>query len=207
MTGWQLSDAETVADLRNFVGRAQRLDAGGAARVVGVGTALAVYVAALHGNGLPTVLGLRVAALAMPDTRDVVVPLAALADRLARPENGTVLPVPPQQVHVGWAGALPPRTGWVGEDPLAATALVATADQGIAQIAAPGESGGTVDAELRSRVWGRDLPGAPGVPAGSAFGLVAFGFVSAGLVQRFSCGPWTRLTTPSGHVLARRPLW
>ena len=207
MAGWQLADAETVADLRTFVSRAQRLDGAGAARVVGVGTALAVYVAAMHGNGLPTVLGLRVPALAVPDQGDVVVPLVALADRLARAENGTVLPMPPQQVRAAWAGALPPRTGWLPEEPLAAVDLVRTAEEGIAEVASLGALRGPSAANLRSRVWGRDLADAPGVPAGAAFALVAFGFGATGVVQRFSCGPWTRLTTPSGHVLARRPLW
>ncbi len=207
MTSWQLADAETVADLRTFVGRAQRLDVAGAARVVGVGSALAVYVSALHGNGLPTVLGLRVLALAVPGGGDVVVPLAALADRLARAENGTLLPVPPQQVYTAWAGALPPRTGWLSEDPLPAADLVDTAEQGIAEVADRGALRGPSAVDLRQTVWGRDLPGAAGVPAGAAFALVALGFASAEVVRRFSCGPWTRLTTPSGHVLARRPPW
>src|SRR5437764_10583894 len=93
-----LPDADALADLATFVGRARRVDPDGACRLVASGTVVAAYVSPVHGGGGPTVLGLRVLALAAPADLDATVPLAALLDRFprVRPDAGSVaLPVPP----------------------------------------------------------------------------------------------------------------
>ncbi len=208
-----LADAPSVADLGTYLRRAARADPGGATRLSVHGAVLAAYVCPVVGGGGPTVLGLRTFSLAESadaEDLDVVVPLAALADRLARPENGTALPVPPTTVTgLPWTGIAPPRSGWQPAGHLPGAELVATADAGIAEIAAgsPDVAGAPAVAALRARVWGRTIPGPHPVPAGSAFVAHALGFVTTtDDVALFTAGPWTRLTSPRGHVLARMPL-
>lgn len=211
---WALADADTTADLATFLGRALRLDEAGATRVQAVGPVAAVYVCALDGQGLPTVLGLRTIALAEPSTLDAVVSTRALLDRLNRAENGTMLQRPPVDLHAPWAGILPPRSGWAERAHLDADELRRIAEAGIAEIASgtPDHAGSSAVARLRAMIWSRPVPvsstqAAPEVPAGAAFAAHALGFLRAGSpVQVAAVGPWTRLTTPAGFVLSRRKL-
>jgi hypothetical protein len=207
----ELADAESIGDLATYVGRARRLDPDGAARLVAAGGVLAVYVSPVHGAPGPTVLGLRTAALNdRLATLDLTVPLAALGDRLAVKETTTRLSVPPMRaVDAGWAGVSAPRSGWdlvTGLDP---ADLVAAARSGVEEIAraVPDAVGSHVVAQVRASVWGRDLPTLPGAPAGIAFAADALGFLDpqeAVAVRR--AGPWWRLSTARGHVLARAAL-
>ncbi len=213
-----LADSPSVADLATYLRRASRADPGGAARLSVHRDVLAVYVCPVVGGGGPTVLGLRTFGLADPQTAadmstgdlDMVVPLAAMADRLARPENGTHVPLPPTTVTgLPWTGIAPPRSGWHPGGHLPGTELVLAADGGIAEIASgsPDVAGAPAVAALRARVWGRTLPGPGRVPAGAAFVAHALGFVSREEdAALFTAGPWTRLSTSRGHVLARSPL-
>ncbi|TNM67778.1 hypothetical protein FHN55_09360 [Streptomyces sp. NP160] len=185
-------------DLAVLVSRAARADAGGAARLVAAQGVLAVWVSPLHGSGLPTVLGLRTVALAPgagEQHLDVVVELAALADRLARrsglggdPPSGplTELAVPPVDVGPGtaWAGLLPPRSGWVPTPPQEASALRAQAAADPRDLAA---------ALARAADALGFLPPADHPDAGAPVATAA-------------AGPWRRLSTRRGHVLGRRPL-
>ena len=223
-----LPDAETLADLETFVGRARRVDPDGAARLVASGTVLATYVSPVHGGGGPTVLGLRVVALAAPAALDATVPLAALLDRFARlaaaratspspstpstPDGGTLLPVPPTGAAATWAGVTPPRAGWDAVGLLDAPALRERAADGVREIAegVPPGAGAAAVARLRAQVWGRPLtPDLPDVPAGLAFAADALAFLDdprheQDPVALFRAGPWLRATTRRGHVLARR---
>ncbi len=208
-----LPDAETLADLETFVGRARRVDPDGAARLVAAGTVLATYVSPVHGGGGPTVLGLRVLALAAPAALDATVPLAALLDRFARLRSdgdSTVLPVPPVGAAATWAGVTPPRAGWDTVGLLDAPALRERAADGVGEIASgvPEGAGAAAVAKLRAQVWGRPLtPDLADVPAGLAFAADALAFLDDGEpVALFRAGPWLRATTRRGHVLARRPL-
>lgn len=210
--GWLLADTATHHDLEVYLGRAARLDEAGAARVIGVGNVAAVYVCALHGSGGPTVLGLRTVALAAASELDLLIPIAALTDRLARAANGLLLPAPPQQVTAPWAGIMPPRGGWApaGEIPL--DDLRSAAAAGIAEIAAgaPEGSGAAAVSSLRARVWARPVHGVGldlEVPAGAAFAAHALGFLTDGAAAAVhSSGRWQRLTTRGGYVLTRTPL-
>ncbi|HYY12544.1 MAG TPA: hypothetical protein VE781_16525 [Kineosporiaceae bacterium] len=203
-----LPDAETLADLSTFVGRARRVDPDGAARLVAAGTVLAAYVSPLHGGGGPTVLGLRVLALAAPAALDATVPLAALLDRFARAGSASALPVPPTGAAATWAGVTPPRAGWDAEGLLDPAALRERAHDGVREVAAgvPQGAGAQAVARLRAQVWGRPLaPDLPDVPAGVAFAADALGFLDDGEpVALHRTGPWVRATTRRGHVLARR---
>ena len=208
-----LPDAEAMADLGTFVGRAKRVDPDGAARLIGHGDVLAVYVSPVHGGGGPTVLGLRTLHLAVASLIDVTVPLGALTDRFARPGQGVEalgLAVPPvEAVGVAWAGVVPPRRGWVADGAVEAAVLRAAAGAGVAEVAAgaPEGSGAAAVAALRGRVWGRPLgAGRPGLPFGVAFVADALGFLDDDRpAALYRCGPWWRLTSERGHVLARTP--
>ncbi len=205
MTAWELADEATVQDLSTYLMRAARLDTGGNCRISGVGTIATVYVCAMFGGGGPTVLGLRTIPLAEPSDVDAVVPIAALTDRLARSANGTSLPVPPQQVPAAWAGVLPPRVGWVPDDPVDVDLLARTASDGITEITlgAGVGSGSAAVSALRLAVWSRALPGRADLPAGIAFAAHALGFLTGSTMTVHRAGPWTRVSSRVGHVIAR----
>lgn len=207
-----LGDAETVADLTTYVGRARVLDPDGAVRLQASARTLAVWVGVLRGRGLTgegTVLGLRVLPLAAPADLDKVVPLAAVSDRLARGlAGGTRLPVPPTTVRAGWAAVSPPRSGWQPLGGVSTTVLAQAARDGIAEVAqgVPDGAGSAAVDQLRARVWGRALPtggGPDGLPAGVALGAHALGFLVGDTAQVLAAGRWFRLSTPAGHVLVR----
>jgi hypothetical protein len=212
-----LPDAEALTDLVTFVGRARRVDPDGACRLVASGLVLAAYVSPVHGGGGPTVLGLRVLALAEPADLDATVSLAALLDRVPRvhPDAGSAelrVPSVPSVASVpsvqAWAGVTPPRSGWNVVGLLDAAALRASAADGVGEIAAgvPAGAGAQAVARLRGQVWGRPLtPDLPDVPAGTAFAADALGFLDdAEPVALYRAGPWVRATTRRGHVVARR---
>jgi hypothetical protein len=167
----------------------------------------------VHGSGGPTVLGLRVLALAAPAALDATVPLAALLDRFARLRSdgdSTLLSVPPVGAAATWAGVTPPRAGWDTIGLLDPPALRERAAEGVREITAgvPEGAGAAAVARLRAQVWGRPLaPDLTDVPAGLAFAADALAFLDdAEPVALFRAGPWLRATTRRGHVLARRPL-
>jgi hypothetical protein len=210
----RFADVEAIQDLGTYVARARHLDADGAVRLVASGPVLAAWVRVLPGQGLlgqGLVLGLRVMPLDGDHDLDTTVPLGGVADRLARRAAegrvDTELPVPPTTVAAPWTALTPPRTGWQVVAEVDPDLLVETARQGIAAVAqgTPGGAGAQAVAALRARIWGVDLPGTPpGTPAGTAFAAYSLGFVRPGepaVVRRQ--GPWTRLSTTAGHVLAR----
>jgi hypothetical protein len=203
----------SATDLATFVGRAQRVDPEGLARLVATGTVLAAYASPVHGAGGPTVLALRVQSLLEPAEVDVTAALAALSDRFARLKRSTGprrLALPPSQpAGASWAGMSPPRGGWVPVGELTTDVLADAARRGTEEISsgAPAGSGAAAVARLRARVWGRALSQHPDVPAGAAFVLDAFGFlVPSERVPVHAQGAWRRLTTSRGYVLTRSAL-
>lgn len=222
-----LADAESLQDLGRYAARARALDADGAVRLQAVGAVLASWVGVLPGAGIMgtgTTIGLRTSALAVPAELDVVVPLGAVSDRVARPGERAVLPVPPMTVSATWAAVSPPRSGWQPVGSVGAEALQRTAAEGIAEVAdgTPDGAGAAAVAALRERVWGRlvsagdgaadggvgegvDGQAGPEYPAALAFAAYALGFLAPGAESTLATnGRWTRLTTHAGHVLTRR---
>jgi hypothetical protein len=200
-------------DLATFVGRAQRIDPDGWARLVASGPVLAAYASPVHGSGGPTVLALRVHGLMEPADVDVTVPLVALSDRFARLQRVTGprrLALPPSQPSAAaWAGLSAPRSGWTPVGEIGTDVLADVARRGSEEITsgAPAGSGAAAVARLRARVWGRPLTQHPDVPAGAAFVIDAFGFlVPTERVQVHAHGAWRRLTTTRGYVLTRSAL-
>ncbi|MFK5633139.1 MULTISPECIES: hypothetical protein [unclassified Ornithinimicrobium] len=207
------ADGEGVADLATYVARSRTLDADGAIRLQAVGPVLAGWVCVVPGQGLMRsglVLGLRTMALADDHRLDVTVPLTALADRFARRgatgDAGATLSVPPTQVVPQWASVSPPRGSWEPEGEVSTEALLAAAEEGIAEVAqgAPTGSGAAAVAMLRARVWAREVQG--GATAGAGLAARVLGFARPGdgrVATVHRSGVWTRVTFPTGHVLSR----
>lgn len=204
-----LLDDASARDLATYLARAKRVDDSGDVRLQAVGSVLAAWTCVLPGHGLGStglVLGLRTFALAEPVTSDRTVPLGAVTDRLAR--GGREIPDPPMTTQPTWGALSPPRSGWepVGTVPDARLREAALA--GIEEVAqgAPDGSGSAAVADLRSRVWGRPTGTVPPVPAGTAFGMHVLGFLRSdepSVAQVHAAGPWTRVATDRGFVIAR----
>jgi hypothetical protein len=214
-----LPDATALADLRTYLGRADRIDRASVRLVAGEGV-LAVYTAVLYPAGLldetPTVLGLRTVAVDERVELDAVVPIASLVERLNRAaETATftapvVVGVPAEVNTVTWAGVAPPRGGWKPVAQTLAGPLIEVAKSGIVEVAEalPNDPGEAMVRRVRSDVWGRSLPGVD-VPAGAAFAAHSLGFLADPNEQIpvYETGPWTRLSTERGHVLVKRRGW
>jgi hypothetical protein len=218
-----LSDALDLGDLSVFLGRAGRVD-DGFVRLIASSGVLAAYVGVLYPGGIldrsPTVLALRTFGLPRREDFDVVVPIRAMLDRLARASGEVAdraetdpveLALPVEAGTATWAGISPPRSGWRVHDRLArgvpGEVLERAARDGIDEIARvlPSGTGEQIVGRVRSEVWGRDVEDAPGLPAGAAFAAYSLGFLGsdeAALV--YENGPWLRLSTSRGHVLVRR---
>lgn len=205
----RLVDEVSAQDLATYLARARRVDDSGDVRLQAVGDVLAAWTCVLPGRGLGStglVLALRTFALAEPARRDVTVPIGAVTDRLAH--SGPVIPEPPMTTRPKWAALSPPRSGWEPAGTLPDARLREIAVAGIEEVArgAPDGSGSAAVADLRARVWGRLVAATPPVPAGTAFGLHVLGFLrpdeqSAASVH--TTGPWTRVATDRGFVIAR----
>ncbi|OYX54265.1 MAG: hypothetical protein B7Y93_06785 [Micrococcales bacterium 32-70-13] len=217
-----LSSLPAAHDLSVLLGRAVRLDEAGAVRLIADSGVLAVYVAVITPKGLldrgPTVLGLRTLALA-EGSFDVVVPIRSLQARVdaalaaipegADPTTPVTIGLPAAVSTIVWAGISPPRGGWQRMSPLAPTGFAGAARAGIEEVATaiPEGTGEQIVHRVRSEVWGRPLPEAEHLPAGTAFALESLGFLGDDLVQQFATGPWIRLSTARGHVLVKQSAW
>lgn len=205
-----LADPQTAADLRTFVTRARAAE-DGAVRLQAGGKVLAAYVCVMRprllGEAMPTILGLRTMPLAEPAEVDVTVPLASVADRLARMGvDDAVLPLPPVGANETWAGVSPPRGGWSRTGGLGTDELIAAAKAGVRDVAdtVPANPGALIVNNVRATVWGRPLPDAPQVPAGAAFAGYALGFwAPGGTASVYEEARWVRISTAQGHVLVR----
>ena len=217
-----LQDPLALGDLTTYLGRAGRVE-DGSVRLIAGGGVLAVYVAVLYPSGLldesPTVLGLRTFALTEGERFDVVVPVGSLLARLERlaaeprDATGPVTVTLPMQVHsVSWAAISPPRGGWDALPAVSTATLDAVARAGIDEVATaiPTGTGEQIVHRVRSEVWGRPVESAEHIPAGAAFAALSLGFLGTEPDDRahvFETGPWTRITTPRGHVLVKRKSW
>lgn len=211
----EFPDVESLQDLGTFVRRARTLLDQGSVRLLVSGGVLAAWVCVLPGRGLVgqgVVLGLRTMPLARLHgvaELDTTVPLAAISDRMARRAGtgdlGTVLPVPPMETAETWTALTPARSGWEPVGTADGDELLAVARAGISEVAqgAPEGSGGHAVEALRRAVWER--PVADGMlTAGVGLAAYGLGFVRpAAEVSVLRSGPWTRASTPVGHILTR----
>lgn len=208
-TALLLTDGQVAADLRTYITRARSVDDGGI-RLQAAGGVLAAYVCMMQpkalGESTPTILGLRTMELAAPAELDVTVPLAAVADRLARlGESGVELAVPPMTVKHSWSGVSPPRSGWREQAALSGQEMIDVAKSGVREVAeiVPANPGALIVNNARGAVWGRAI-GSTEIPAGAAFAAYALGFLSPEQpVRIFAHDRWQRLSSAGGHVLVR----
>jgi hypothetical protein len=209
VTAIEFNDPRVQADFATFIGRARRVSVDGAVRIQTLGPMLVLTVAVLEAAGLlgeGRVLGLRVMPVAGGDLVDVTVPIAAVSDRLARATAGTTFPLPPTTVTPSWSGMSAPRGGWERVGEIDCSDLDRAAKHGIEVVArgVPEGAGSLVVDELRRRVWSEPTETVPPVPSGMAFAAHTLGFTHPGEPASVTMhGPWTRLSTTRGHVLAR----
>jgi hypothetical protein len=209
-----LVDEQSAVDLQSFLNRARRLDPEGMVRLRAFGDVLAAYVAPIFAGSLmdsgPTVLGLRTSELAAPAEIDVVVPIAAVQERLARlidsPGTKEFKVQLVEAARAPWAGISPPRQGWMAMGTINETRLTQVARDGIAEVAAaiPESVGGPIAARIRGEVWGRGIDLESMVPTGAAFAAAGLGFLTENEeVGLFHADGWIRLSSMHGHVLAK----
>ncbi|HEY1530053.1 MAG TPA: hypothetical protein VGF80_04505 [Galbitalea sp.] len=217
-----LSDGLALRDLQVYLSRASRIEEG-SVRLIAGGGILAVYVAILYPAGLldevPTVLGLRTFALTETDALDTVVPIRSLLERVNRLDAEMKIAAAPvtMTVPIGvntvtWAAISPPKGGWIPRTATTVGVIDRIARSGIAEVAVavPTGTGAQLVQKVRAEVWGRDIEGLEDVAAGGAFAALSLGFLGENEseeVRIFESGPWTRLTTPRGHVLIKRKAW
>lgn len=211
----EFPDVESLQDLATYVGRARTLMDQGSVRLQVSGSVLAAWVCVLPGHGLVgqgVVLGLRTMPLARlhgASALDSTVPLAAVSDRLARRAStrdlGTTLPVPPMEQTEPWTALTPARSGWEPVGTVPGDQLIRVAQAGIGEVTegAPQGSGAHAVDALRRAVWERPV-GDGLLTAGVGLAAYGLGFLRpGGEVTVHHAGPWTRATTPIGHVLTR----
>jgi|SRR5476649_1607618 hypothetical protein len=217
-----LVDGLALRDLQVYLSRASRIEEG-SVRLIAGGGILAVYVAVIYPAGLldevPTVLGLRTFALTETTAVDAVVPIRSLLERVNRLDAEmtqaaapVTMTVPMGVNTVTWAAISPPKGGWLPRPPSTTRVLDQVARAGIAEVAeaVPTGTGAQLVQKVRAEVWGRDIDGLEDVAAGGAFAALSLGFLSDNEedeVRIFESGPWTRLTSPRGHVLIKRKAW
>jgi hypothetical protein len=217
-----LVDGLALRDLQVYLSRASRIEEG-SVRLIAGGGILAVYVAVIYPVGLldevPTVLGLRTFALVNTESVDVVVPIRSLLERVNRLDAEMTIAAAPVTMTVPmgvntvtWAAISPPKGGWVPRAGTTMGFLNQIARAGIAEVAeaVPTGTGAQLVQKVRAEVWGREIPGLEDVAAGGAFAALSLGFLSdneSEEVRIFESGPWTRLTSPRGHVLIKRKAW
>ena len=217
-----LVDGLALRDLQVYLSRASRIEEG-SVRLIAGGGILAVYVAVIYPAGLldevPTVLGLRTFALTDTAPVDAVVPIRSLLERVNRLDAEmtqaaapVTMTVPMGVNTVTWAAISPPKGGWLPRSSTTTGILNQVARAGIAEVAdaVPTGTGAQLVQKVRAEVWGRDIDGLEDVAAGGAFAALSLGFLSdneADEVRIFDSGPWTRLTSPRGHVLIKRKAW
>jgi hypothetical protein len=209
VTTIEFNDERVQADFGTFIGRARHVSVDGAVRIQTLGPMLVLTVAVLEAAGLlgeGRVLGMRIMPVAGGAPVDATVPLAAVSDRLARATTGTTFPIPPTTVSPAWAGMTPPRGGWERVGEVDCTDLDQAARRGIEAVAhaVPDRAGSLAVEEVRRRVWSEPTETVPPVPSGMAFAAHTLGFTHPGEQASVTMhGPWTRLSTSRGHVLAR----
>lgn len=216
----RLLDRESIEDVGTYLSRARSVDDDGAVRFQAVGGAVGIWTCALAKQGLldstPTVLGLRTAALAEPSDLDAVVSLGGVLDRMPRADREDLrLGLPPHDAQAAWAGISPSLSGWETVASVPAPELVATAREGIEEVArtVPTDAGREMVDRVRAQVWGRvsawgSTPGeGTDIPDGAAFAAWSLGFLRADHDSRIPVaahGAWARLACPGGFVLIRR---
>ena len=209
-----LADEQSALDLQSYLARAKRLDPEGLVRLRAFGDLLAAYVAPIFSGNLmdngPTVLGLRTCQLAQSTEVDILVPISAVQERLAKLLSSADTKEYKIQLtetqRAAWAGISPPRQGWQTMGTINESRLTQIARDGIAEVATslPEAVGGPIAARIRGEIWGRGIDLQTLVPTGAAFAAAGLGFLTENEeVGLYHADGWVRLSSHHGHVLAK----
>ena len=214
----RFSQPEQLADLTNFLQRAERLDKDGAARFRAFGDAMTVFVAPIYSGSVldsgPTVVGARSTMLAHPIELDQLVSISSVLRALREQNSQDSLEVrlTPTTARAAWAGTLPPIAGWHPIGEISEPTLSRAARAGIESVksALPESVGSALAAKLRLSIWGQPLALDEAdsfqgqLPAAAAFAAAGLGLLTrAERVKVYQLGRWIRLTAMHGHVLSR----
>lgn len=201
MTTCVVAGALETAGLRAYLERLVALDDRAAVRLQAGGTVLGVW-----GGPPMDVVTLRPVALAEPAHVDVTVSAQRLLERLA--DDGTV-ELPASVPGPGWAGLLPPRSGWTAVATVPAAVVDDAVRAGVAafqrRVRPLGDADRTrarLDA-MAEEVWGQ--PVLADVPLRAAHAADRVGLLHRdGEVTAYRAGGWLRLGCPGGSVAVRR---
>lgn len=204
-----LADPRALDDLATLLGRGEPL-VEPAVRLQGHGDVVLVTLAAMAPATIldagPTVLATR-GFRARDAAFDAVVPIADLRDAVAGAiRDGATIELPDRaRIVPAWAAVSPPRGGWTLVDTIAAGRL---ADRGRVAVdrlrAIPAGTGeARVLAQRREIYAERTDLGDASVGAAVAAHLLGFLPDPDAEVRVLAAGPWTRVQTGRGDVLAR----
>jgi hypothetical protein len=200
------ADPGEAAALAAFLGRLLRWEKAAAVRLQAGGGVLGVFARPARFD----VLAVRTARLlGEQPALDATVSAGELLEGVTETDESAA--VPADVTGPSWAGLLPPRGGWrpVGELGSglvreAASAVVAEFRARSEAMPADERTRKTLDA-LADELWDRPLPGTR-LPLRAVHAAQALGFLRVGPatpVALHAAGPWLRLSTPHGSVLAR----
>ncbi|HEY5186674.1 MAG TPA: hypothetical protein VIM19_17615 [Actinomycetes bacterium] len=200
MTALLLAGAEETAGLSAYLERLVALDDRAAVRLQAGGTVLGVW-----GGPPMDVVTLRPVALAEQARVDVTVSAQRLLERLAddRPvELPAAVPGP------GWAGLLPPRTGWTAVATVPAAVVddavragVEAFQRRVRLLSEAERTRARLDA-VAEEVWGQ--PVLADVPLRAAHAADKVRLLHRdGEVTAYRAGGWLRLACPGGSVAVR----
>lgn len=196
-------DAQSLADLRVFLERAEKLGASNV-RLQVIEQALIATIPVLVGNGLTglQLTALRISAIQSALAHDQVVAVRSVLERIAHLPVDATGPVewPPASVSVPWAGIAPPRTGWQLVAEIELDYLRASAESTLGALATLTTTAPEV--ALAHALSQRDSQ--LEAPVGLAAAAQSLGFlIGAQPAKLATAGRWTRLSTAHGHVLSR----
>jgi hypothetical protein len=188
--------------LAAYLQRVLALDARAAVRLQGRGTVLGVW------SGPPfDVLALRPVALAVPADLDVTVSGQRLLDAMGT-ALGDEFTVPTSVTGPGWAGLLPPRSGWTRIGQVTVESLHASVASGVTSFRAKAESVPEPErSQDRLDQWAREVwrtPVVGGIPLRAAHAADRLGLLGPdGDAVALQSGAWRRLALPGGSVALR----
>ncbi len=206
MTVLRLADPTAAGDLGAYLSRLLRYDRRAVVRVRAEGSVLGTFGHPPFGEAAQGVITLHSTELAEPARLDATVSAGKLLDAIA---DDASLTVPASVTGPGWAGMLPPRTGWELIAEFAVLDLARAVAEGVVEFreqTRPGMPRAEFD-RIATTIWTR--PVADQLPLRAAHAAQSFGFLgppdARARVAVLRAGAWLRLEAPHGSVSVRRP--
>lgn len=198
------ADPGEAAGLAAFLGRLLRWEKGAAVRLQADAGVLGVFARPARFE----VLAVVTARVLEPAELDATVSAGELLEGVDEPSES--VKVPSEVTGPSWAGLLPPRGGWQPHAELrpgtvreAAAGVIAEFRERTDRLAPEQRTRAALDG-LAEEIWGRRLNGT-GLPLRAVHAAHALGFLrdESEPVALYGTGPWLRLRTVYGSVIAR----